>query len=203
MHVDGAYGGAALAAPSVRHLFAGIEHADSFIVDPHKWLFAPVRLLRAGLPRPGDRPAAPTPSTPATSTRSTSRREWNPSDYARAPVPARPRPAVLVLAGRPRHRRLPRRDRVRRWRVARAAAEEIRNRPVPRAAGRAGAVGADLPPHRLGRRRLRRMEQRGCWRRATPSSRRPPTAASRAPGLRSSTRARPCPTSTGILATMA
>jgi glutamate/tyrosine decarboxylase-like PLP-dependent enzyme len=41
MHVDGAYGGAALAAPSVRERFAGIEHADSFIVDPHKWLFAP------------------------------------------------------------------------------------------------------------------------------------------------------------------
>jgi glutamate/tyrosine decarboxylase-like PLP-dependent enzyme len=40
-HVDGAYGGAALAAPSVRHLFTGIEHADSFVVDPHKWLFAP------------------------------------------------------------------------------------------------------------------------------------------------------------------
>jgi glutamate/tyrosine decarboxylase-like PLP-dependent enzyme len=40
MHVDGAYGGAALAAPSVRHLFNGIEQADSFIVDPHKWLFA-------------------------------------------------------------------------------------------------------------------------------------------------------------------
>ncbi len=40
-HVDGAYGGAALAAPSARHRFAGIEHADSFIVDPHKWLFAP------------------------------------------------------------------------------------------------------------------------------------------------------------------
>lgn len=41
LHVDGAYGGAGLAAPSVRSLFAGIELADSFIVDPHKWLFAP------------------------------------------------------------------------------------------------------------------------------------------------------------------
>ena len=41
LHIDGAYGGAALAAASVRHLFAGIERADSFIVDPHKWLFAP------------------------------------------------------------------------------------------------------------------------------------------------------------------
>lgn len=40
-HVDGAYGAAALAAPSVRHLFDGIAAADSLIVDPHKWLFAP------------------------------------------------------------------------------------------------------------------------------------------------------------------
>jgi glutamate/tyrosine decarboxylase-like PLP-dependent enzyme len=40
-HVDGAYGGAALLAPSVRDRFAGIEGADSFVVDPHKWLFAP------------------------------------------------------------------------------------------------------------------------------------------------------------------
>jgi glutamate/tyrosine decarboxylase-like PLP-dependent enzyme len=41
LHVDGAYGGAALTVPSVRHIFDGIERADSFIVDPHKWLFAP------------------------------------------------------------------------------------------------------------------------------------------------------------------
>ena len=40
-HVDGAYGLAALCAPSVRAKFAGVEMADSFIVDPHKWLFAP------------------------------------------------------------------------------------------------------------------------------------------------------------------
>ncbi|MGB8861743.1 MAG: aminotransferase class V-fold PLP-dependent enzyme [Ilumatobacteraceae bacterium] len=40
-HVDGAYGGAGLAAPSVRARYHGIERADSFIVDPHKWLFAP------------------------------------------------------------------------------------------------------------------------------------------------------------------
>jgi aromatic-L-amino-acid decarboxylase len=40
-HVDGAYGGAGLFAPSVRYRYRGIEHADSFIVDPHKWLFAP------------------------------------------------------------------------------------------------------------------------------------------------------------------
>ena len=40
-HVDGAYGGAGLFAPSVRHAYDGIEHCDSFVVDPHKWLFAP------------------------------------------------------------------------------------------------------------------------------------------------------------------
>jgi len=40
-HVDGAYGGAGLFAPSVRAAYDGIEHADSFVIDPHKWLFAP------------------------------------------------------------------------------------------------------------------------------------------------------------------
>lgn len=40
-HVDAAYGGGALAADSVRHLFNGIERADSITIDPHKWLFSP------------------------------------------------------------------------------------------------------------------------------------------------------------------
>jgi L-2,4-diaminobutyrate decarboxylase len=40
-HVDGAYGLAALCAPAIAHKFDGIDMADSFIVDPHKWLFAP------------------------------------------------------------------------------------------------------------------------------------------------------------------
>jgi L-2,4-diaminobutyrate decarboxylase len=41
LHVDCAYGGAALAAPSTRSLFDGIERADSLVIDPHKWLFSP------------------------------------------------------------------------------------------------------------------------------------------------------------------
>ncbi|MGI9606840.1 MAG: pyridoxal phosphate-dependent decarboxylase family protein [Acidimicrobiales bacterium] len=41
LHVDGAYGGAAVLVPAVRALFDGLERADSYIVDPHKWLFAP------------------------------------------------------------------------------------------------------------------------------------------------------------------
>ena len=40
-HVDGAYGLAGMLADDYRPLFAGVERADSFIVDPHKWLFAP------------------------------------------------------------------------------------------------------------------------------------------------------------------
>ena len=40
-HVDAAYGGAALVSTVGRPLFEGIERADSFVVDPHKWLFVP------------------------------------------------------------------------------------------------------------------------------------------------------------------
>ncbi len=40
LHVDGAYGGAALLSDQ-RWRFAGLEYADSFITDPHKWWFAP------------------------------------------------------------------------------------------------------------------------------------------------------------------
>lgn len=40
-HVDAAYGGGALATDTARHLFNGIEFADSVTIDPHKWLFSP------------------------------------------------------------------------------------------------------------------------------------------------------------------
>ncbi|KAB1067174.1 aminotransferase class V-fold PLP-dependent enzyme [Tamlana haliotis] len=40
-HVDAAYGGGALMADSVKHLFKGIERADSITIDPHKWMFSP------------------------------------------------------------------------------------------------------------------------------------------------------------------
>ena len=41
LHIDGAYGLTAMLAPEARGIFAGVERADSVIVDPHKWLFAP------------------------------------------------------------------------------------------------------------------------------------------------------------------
>ena len=42
LHVDGAYGGSAMAVPEMRPMFAGIDLADSVVVNPHKWLFTPM-----------------------------------------------------------------------------------------------------------------------------------------------------------------
>ncbi|MGO1481787.1 MAG: pyridoxal phosphate-dependent decarboxylase family protein [Brachybacterium sp.] len=80
VHVDGAYGGAALAAPSARERFTGIEQADSFIVDPHKWLFAPYDCCALLYRDP--RPAAATHSQHAAYLDSIDRGESNPSDLA-------------------------------------------------------------------------------------------------------------------------
>jgi len=42
LHVDAAYAGPAAALPELRHHFTGWEHADSIVVNPHKWLFTQV-----------------------------------------------------------------------------------------------------------------------------------------------------------------
>ncbi len=42
LHVDGAYGLPGRLDPRVSHLYAGLERADSVIVDPHKWLGATI-----------------------------------------------------------------------------------------------------------------------------------------------------------------
>src|SRR4051794_30849278 len=43
-HVDGAYGAPARLAPQGADLLAGIERADSLVIDPHKWLFQPYEI---------------------------------------------------------------------------------------------------------------------------------------------------------------
>lgn len=81
MHVDGAYGGAALVAPSVRHRFDGIELADSFIVDPHKWLFAPFDSCALLYRDPRIARAAHTQQAEYLDVLHGDD-DWNPSDYA-------------------------------------------------------------------------------------------------------------------------
>ncbi len=80
-HVDGAYGLAALAAPSARGLFAGVERADSFIVDPHKWLYAPFDCCALVYREPGLARAAHAQKAGYLEPLATSG-EWNPSDFA-------------------------------------------------------------------------------------------------------------------------
>jgi aromatic-L-amino-acid decarboxylase len=38
LHVDAAYAGTAAIVPELRHLFAGMEEADSVVLNPHKWM---------------------------------------------------------------------------------------------------------------------------------------------------------------------
>jgi len=84
-HVDGAYGGAALAAPSARHHFAGIDRVDSLVVDPHKWLFAPYDCAALLYRDPAQARAAHTQHAAYLDVlrdRDRTATEWNPSDYA-------------------------------------------------------------------------------------------------------------------------
>ncbi len=79
-HVDGAYGLAALCAPSVRYMFDGIEAADSFIVDPHKWLFAPYDACALVYRNPNL--AKQVHSQHASYLDTLKDENWSPSDYA-------------------------------------------------------------------------------------------------------------------------
>lgn len=39
LHIDAAFAGTALFLPEYRSMIEGIEHADSFVFNPHKWMF--------------------------------------------------------------------------------------------------------------------------------------------------------------------
>jgi aromatic-L-amino-acid/L-tryptophan decarboxylase len=81
-HVDGAYGGAGLFAPSVRAAYAGIEHADSFVVDPHKWLFAPFDCAALLYRDPALARSVHTQDAGYLDVIHEQPGEWNPTDYA-------------------------------------------------------------------------------------------------------------------------
>jgi aromatic-L-amino-acid/L-tryptophan decarboxylase len=81
-HVDGAYGGAGLFAPSVRRAYDGIEHADSFIVDPHKWLFAPFDCAALLYRDPALARSVHKQDASYLDVIHENPAEWNPTDYA-------------------------------------------------------------------------------------------------------------------------
>ncbi len=80
-HIDGAYGLAGILSPKYRHLFDGSELADSFIVDPHKWLFAPYDACALVYRDPSFAKASHTQRGEYLETLNESGL-WNPSDYS-------------------------------------------------------------------------------------------------------------------------
>ncbi len=82
-HVDGAYGCAALFAPSIRARFDGIERVDSFVVDPHKWLYAPFDCAALLYREPHLAKAVHSQDASYLEVlHKDTPEEWNPSDYA-------------------------------------------------------------------------------------------------------------------------
>jgi len=80
-HVDGAYGLAAMLVERMRPLFRGVELADSLVVDPHKWLFAPFDACALIYREPAKARAAHTQHAEYLD-HLTDKPDWNPSDLA-------------------------------------------------------------------------------------------------------------------------
>ena len=161
-HVDGAYGCAALFAPSVRHRFDGIERADSFVVDPHKWLFAPFDCAALLYREPHLAKAVHTQDASYLDVMHTRRpEEWNPSDYAyHLTRRARGLPLWFSLAV---HGTDAYRDAIETvLAVAQADGRPDRADSLPRAGPAARAVGRPLPADRVGPGRLRGAGRPSC-----------------------------------------
>jgi len=58
LHVDGAWGGAAIVSKTYKHLMAGVERADSFCWNPHKMLGIPLQCSIVLSKKPGSFMAA-------------------------------------------------------------------------------------------------------------------------------------------------
>jgi glutamate/tyrosine decarboxylase-like PLP-dependent enzyme len=84
LHVDGAYGAAALILDERRALFDGLGDADSFIIDPHKWLFSTAGTCAVLYRQPHLAALTHRQHGPYIEVLHTADRadEWNPSDYA-------------------------------------------------------------------------------------------------------------------------
>jgi len=81
-HVDGAYGGSGIFALSLKPKYVGLEQADSFILDPHKWLFTPFDCCALLYRNPELARATHTQDASYLDVIHTADDEWNPTDYA-------------------------------------------------------------------------------------------------------------------------
>ena len=126
-HVDGAYGLAGILAEVSKPLFAGLELADSFIVDPHKWLFAPFDACALIYRNPEDGRQAHTQHGEYLDTLTESG-DWNPSDYAYN-LTRRPRGLPLWFSLATHGIKAYREAVAHNVELAREIAEEIKRRP--------------------------------------------------------------------------
>ena len=81
-HVDAAYGGAGMLSTKRGELFQGLRHVDSFIVDPHKWLFAPFDCAALLYRNPEEAAKTHTQHASYLDIIHSDTGEWNPTDYA-------------------------------------------------------------------------------------------------------------------------
>ena len=131
------------------------RRVDSFVVDPHKWLFAPFDCAALIYREPHLAKAVHTQDASYLDVlHKDAPEEWNPSDYAyHLTRRARGLPLWFSLAvnGTDAYR-----DAVETvLAVTQAAADLIETHPPPRAGAPARAVGGPLPPDRVGSGRLR------------------------------------------------
>lgn len=128
LHIDGAYGLAGMLSPLARPYFSGVERADSLIVDPHKWLFAPFDACALIYRDPEAGRRAHTQHAEYLDTL-TEAVEWSPSDYAvQLTRRARGLPLWFSLAS---HGAGAYRDAITSSiRLARRVADEIESRPT-------------------------------------------------------------------------
>ena len=156
-HVDAAYGGAGLFTPLVRDRYAGIEHADSLVIDPHKWLYAPFDCAALVYREPALARAVHSQEASYLDViHDDDHPVWNPSDYAvHLTRRARGLPIWFSLAV---HGTAAYRDAVETvlhtaWQSRRAHQTVA----PPRARARSRVVDRALPAHGLGCCRLRRL----------------------------------------------
>ena len=155
--------------PRCATCYDGIEHADSFIVDPHKWLFAPFDCCALLYREPALARAAHTQKAGYLDVL-TEAPEWNPTDYSIGLTRrARGLPFWFSLATS-RHRRLHRGDRAHPGGDPLRRGRDRAGAPTSRLVREPRPVGRRLPPAGLVAAGLPGVVATGCSPRSSPSS---------------------------------